>query len=397
MLPMHGPSRDLLIHRAPAHQPLASWFMGGFEGSTLKFADGRRIDMIAATGHDACCESDYRHLGALGIRTVRDAFRWHLIENRPRCFDWSSALPMLEAAARTGTQVIWDLCHYGVPDHVDLFDRSFPERFGDFAEAAGRLVASASDAVPWWCPVNEISYWAHAAGAQAYMWPAEPGRADEVKRQLVRASLAAMQRLRHVDPRARFLNVDPLVHVSDWDGPSDASRTELQWAYESWDMFAGRVAPELGGGVHGLDCIGVNYYPSNQWITGSRHPIAMGARNYRPLRLLLQDVWERYQRPIVISETGAEAPSGPGWLRYVAGEARAAMLAGVPVEGLCIYPVMDYPAWTDGWHCHCGLIGIGAEGRTGHDEMVEALLAEQRINQETFSPTAHPAGEPAAV
>jgi beta-glucosidase/6-phospho-beta-glucosidase/beta-galactosidase len=359
-----------------------SWFMGGFECSALRFADGRRIDMIAATRHDTECRSDYEQLRALGVRSVRDALRWHLIERQPGRHDWSSAAPMIEAAGRVGVQVIWDLCHFGIPDHIDLLADDFPDRFGDFAAAAARLVASLSDGIPWWCPINEISYWAFAAGTQGYMWPSAPGRADAIKRQLVRASSIAMARVRDVDARARFLIVDPLVHITDVDGPSDASRAEVASMYAAWDMLADQ--PE------GLDVIGVNYYPANQWMVGSREPVSMGARHYRPLRLLLQDVWDRYHRPIVISETGAEAPSGPGWLRYVAGEARAAMLAGVPVEGLCIYSVMDYPAWVDGRHCSCGLIRLGDDGRCDHDEMVDALQAEQHINQLLFGPQHQP-------
>ena len=360
--------------------------MGGFEASTLKFADDRRIDVIGATGHDIQCESDYQQLIALDIRSVRDALRWHLIERTPGQYDWSSWDPMLDAAASSGMQVIWDLCHYGAPDHVDVFSRDFPERFADFAASAGERFRRSTDATPWWCPINEISYWAWAGGDAGFMWPSAPGRAGELKRQLVRASLLAVHRLRDIDPRARFILPDPLIHVSDVHGPSERSRHETLWSHEAWDMIAGMLAPELGGSPEMLDHVGVNYYPSNQWLSGSRHPIAMGTRNYRPLRLLLQDVWARYQRPIIITETGAEAPSGPGWLRYVAGEARAAMLAGVPVDGLCIYPVMDYPAWVDGWHCHCGLIRLSDDARCDHDEMIDALRIEQRAHVAAFAP-----------
>ena len=35
-----------------------------------------------------------------------------------------------------GLQIIWDLFHYGSPDHVDQAAPDFPERFTDFAMAA---------------------------------------------------------------------------------------------------------------------------------------------------------------------------------------------------------------------------------------------------------------------
>ena len=31
--------------------------------------------------------------------------------------------------------------------------------------------------------------------------------------------------------------------------------------------------------------------------------------------------------------------------------------SGIPVEGICIYPIADYPGWTNGRHCEVGLLG----------------------------------------
>src|SRR5689334_651471 len=64
-----------------------SFFIGGFECSTHRRRDGKRLDLIAATGHDVNAEADYRMLAAHGIRTVRGGLRWHLIETAPRRYD----------------------------------------------------------------------------------------------------------------------------------------------------------------------------------------------------------------------------------------------------------------------------------------------------------------------
>ena len=37
------------------------------------------------------------------------------------------------------------------------------------------------------------------------------------------------------------------------------------------------------------------------------------------------------------------------------------MQAGVPVEGICLYPVLDYPGWADERHCPVGLLGFADE------------------------------------
>src|SRR5579883_3295621 len=90
------------------------FFLGGFEGSTQRRGDGRQLDIIAATRHDVMAELDYGLLRDAGIAAARDALRWHLIERAPGRYDWSSFLPMLRAARRTGVRVVWYLCHYGL-------------------------------------------------------------------------------------------------------------------------------------------------------------------------------------------------------------------------------------------------------------------------------------------
>src|SRR5690606_27821408 len=105
------------------------------------------------TGHDRWAAEDYAALQRHGIRTVRDGLRWHLIERLPGEYDWSSVLPQLRAANACGTQVIWDLCHYGWPEGLDIWRPRFVERFARFAAAAARLVREESDAVPFYAPI----------------------------------------------------------------------------------------------------------------------------------------------------------------------------------------------------------------------------------------------------
>lgn len=225
-----------------------SFFLGGFECACQGLADGSQLDLLASTGHARHAESDYRALQAHGIHAARDGLRWHLVEARAGQYDWRSFLPMLRAARRTGVQVIWDLCHYGYPAHVDIWAADFPERFARYAAAAAALVRDESDATPFYCPVNEISFWAWAGGDVRYFAPLAQDRGMELKRQLVRASLAAMDAVWAVDRRARFVLADPAIHVLAQD-PADAQAAASYCAaqYQAWDMIAGRLEPGLGG------------------------------------------------------------------------------------------------------------------------------------------------------
>ena len=98
---------------------------------------------------------------------------------------------------------------------------------------------------------------------------------------------------------------------------------------------------------------------------------------------ILDEVWRRYGRPILVAETGAEGENGPGWLRYVAGEVRAAARLGVPVSGLCLYPVLDYPGWENDRPCEVGLFGVADEtGRRAVYEPLAEELERQRLRFE---------------
>jgi beta-glucosidase/6-phospho-beta-glucosidase/beta-galactosidase len=366
-----------------------SFFMGGFECATHRRRDGLQIDVLSSTGHALQAARDYHLLAQAGIRTVRDGLRWHLIESgAPGDYDWSSFLPMLHAARETKTQVIWDLCHWGVPAGLDVFSDEFVSRFEAFATEVARMVLEASPAqTPYYCAINEISFWAWVGGDVEAFAPHQQGRGPELKRQLVRASLAAIRAVRAVDPRARFVQAEPIIDiVPKWDDVPqypeivDQVRNHTAAQFEAWDMHLGVRDPELGGYADALDFIGVNYYWNNQWVHGGdRKP--PGHPDHKPLHRMLVELYERYQRPLLITETGAESTAAVGWLSYICGEVRQAIREGADVVGICMYPVMDYPGWDDDRHCHCGLIEIDDawEKRELRQDLADELRAQMEL------------------
>ena len=361
-----------------------SYFLGGFECSSHRRRHGRRLDLLAMTGHDRAAAQDYRWMVRHGIRTVRDGVRWHLIETSPGRYDWSSFLPMLHASRDVGVQVIWDLCHYGWPDGVDIWAPAFVERFSRFARAVAELVRNETDTIPFYCPVNEISYWSWAGAEVARFNPLTRGRGLELKHQLVRAAIAAIEAIRSVDSRARIVQVDPVIQIVARPGrPRDRKPAEdhRRAQFQAWDMLSGQLWPGLGGKPGYLDILGVNYYSTNQWFLGGG-TIELGHPLYRPFRDILAEVHQRYERPLFVAETGAESEARAPWLRYVSGEVRSAVEAGNPVEGICLYPIADYPGWTNGRHCRVGLLGL--PDKQGRRAVYQPLADELRRQQATF-------------
>src|SRR5215204_5835842 len=148
-----------------------SFMVGGFECSTHRIRSGRRLDLIAATGHDRHVRADYQRLRTAGIHTAREGMRWHLIEPSPWRYTFASLLPIVHAVEQIGIQVIWDLCHCGWPKDIDLFDGAFVERVAAYARAVTRLLQAESGRTPVIAPVNEISFFAWAAGQVGYFHP----------------------------------------------------------------------------------------------------------------------------------------------------------------------------------------------------------------------------------
>jgi len=379
-----------------------SFWMGGFECSTHRLprrkAMGRfagvRLDLIASTRHDEFALEDYGRLQAAGVRTARDGVRWHLIEKAPVRYDFSSLIPMLRAARETKTQIIWDLLHYGWPDGLNIWGAAFVDRFARFARATAEVILEETGTPIFVTPVNEISFVSWGGGDAGFLNPFGKGRGPELKAQLVRAAIAAIEAVREVDPGARICHAEPIIHIAaDPDYPEEAPAAEAyrQSQFQAWDMLGGRLCPELGGRPEYLDLLGVNYYSNNQWIHQDPNTPPSRRRKdvlllpshplHRPIREMLREVYERYRQPVFLAETGTEGEARPSWLRYIGQEARAASAAGVELEGLCLYPITDYPGWGDDRHCYSGLWGYADEA--GQREIYEPL-ADELAHQQTL-------------
>jgi beta-glucosidase/6-phospho-beta-glucosidase/beta-galactosidase len=337
----------------------SSFWMAGFESACHVNSKGVRLDMIHATQHDRFLDEDYANLAHMGIRSVRETVRWHLVERTPGVFDFATVDSMVEAAQRHGIQLVWDLCHYGWPDGLDIFTPAFIDRFGAFARATAQHMRDTSDAVPLYTPINEMSFFAWAAGEVGWFYPYGKGRGGELKRQLIRACIAGIEAIWDIDSRARIVVVEPVIHVvapkghPEFAGEAAAYRNSQ---FEAADMLTGALCPELGGHPRYLDVLGVNFYHDNQWEHPGGRKIAWHIHprdpRWRPLHLLLKEVYERYRRSLFIAETSHVGVGRADWIRELTDEVVQAITIGVPVQAVCLYPIVDRFEWEDPTHWH---------------------------------------------
>jgi hypothetical protein len=207
--------------------------------------------------------------------------------------------------------------------------------------------------------VNELSFFAWAAGEVGWFHPFSTHRGGDVKRQLVRAWIAGVDAIRVVDPGARIVSVEPVIHTVPPRGTQDvggraAAQNASQW--EAWDLITGRTEPELGGHPGYLDIVGVNFYHDNQWeVPGGRKVhwhIKPRDRRWVPFSQLIRGAYDRYKRPIIIGETSHVGSGRAEWIRELTDEVIIAVRAGLPLEGICLYPIMDRFEWNDPAHWH---------------------------------------------
>jgi beta-glucosidase/6-phospho-beta-glucosidase/beta-galactosidase len=365
-----------------------SFFFAGFEGTTTSNVERQWIDQISATQHDEQADADYFRLREVGMRAAREAIRWPLVDQNGR-YDFSSVQPFVEASRRHRVEVIWDLFHYGYPRDLDPFSEQFIARFAAYCDAAARFISEQTHGPYYFTPVNEPSFLAWAGGEVGRFAPHCHGRGPELKVALVRAAIAGINAIRAVLPNARMVNVDPICRVvppiDHFDPHAHAKDFNHRAVFEAWDMLAGRTCPELGGSREHLDIVGVNYYWTNQWEIGrEERPLAFDDPRRMSLAQLLRRVWQRYGAEILVTETSHVDEMRPIWLNVVAHDCEKLLNEGIPVRGVCLYPILGMPEWHDPtiW-TRMGLWDLVPDGeelrREIYPPMLDALRAAQRL------------------
>jgi len=341
--------------------PFASFWMAGFECTDKLNAFGNRVDFLKITGHLHLLEEDYRHLGLFDIKTVREGIRWSHVEQRPYEYDWSTVNYMMQCAKLHGIQQVWDICHFGFPDDLTPLHPMFARRFAALCRAFVKFYRSVdSESTLIVTPINEVSFLSWLGGDARGTSPYCVGQGWEVKYSLMKAYIEGIVAMKEEDPDIRIMTTEPLTSTVP---PLDADEVLTEHAaavhehqFQVSDILCGLMCPELGGRPEYLDIMGFNYYHNNQWIVDTGQFLPWGNEDNDPrwqsLSDLMRKVYERYNRPFVLTETSHPGVHRPEWTSFVAQECAKLLRADLPLWGVCWYPVIDRPDWDhmQPWH-----------------------------------------------
>jgi len=374
--------------------PFKSFLMGGFECADQQNAFGERVDLYKVSGHDRFLESDYDQLNDIGIRTIREGIRWSAVETKPYQYDWSEVRRIIEVSRSKDIQVIWDICHFGFPDDLTPLHPMFARRFSHLCrEFVIMYREMMPEGVLMITPINEVSFISWLGGDVRGASPYCTGHGWEVKYALMKAYIEGIELMKEADPSIRILVTEPLVSIISGNTGSIESVLQAEQKhfeqFQVHDMLSGAICPELRGKPEYLDIIGVNYYYNNQWINETHeflpwaeeppHPL------FRTLHSLMETVFTRYGRPMIISETSHPGEDRAKWINSIRKECISILETGIPLFGCCFYPVVDRPDWDDleDWH-HSGIWDIFdpvSLRREVHTESIDALrVFENQMN-----------------
>jgi hypothetical protein len=382
--------------------PFRSFWMAGYECTDQLNAFGNRVDFLTETGHFALIDQDYQDLAQFNIKTVREGIRWSQIEKKPYNYDWASVAFMLKRGKANGIQQVWDICHFGFPDDLTPLHPMFARRFAALCRAFVTFYRSVNPTETLIVtPINEVSFISWLGGDARGTSPYCINLGWEVKYALMRAYIEGIVAMREVDPTVRIMTTEPLIQVLP---PLDATADEMLAAeaaheiqYQAVDILSGKMCPELGGSPDFLDILGFNYYYNNHWITTTHEFLKWidepRDHRWRPFSSLITEAYQRYNRPVVLSETSHPKEDRPKWMNYIADEITTVLQNDIPFWGVCLYPIIDRPDWDDliTWH-QAGLWDMELQPNNLHKRVLnqpcaEALLACQvQVNAALSTP-----------
>ena len=348
-------------------------------------------------------EEDHVLMKQLGIKAFRLGIEWARVEPQPGCYDAEVIAHykrILDSLHRHGIRICLTLNHWVLPQWVaEQHDWLNPKTTKVFLQFCNRVIDEMGSYPDWWVTLNEPMMPAIAGNLleehppQRHSWRAYRA----VSRALLNAHAQLYTLIHRKIPAAPdgtptkvgIAQAYPLFepwHSGGLRGLYEQFCTVMArcCAYDAWDSAICTGRHHL---LHGLfksipllknsyDYCGINYYfrmslqfdrsRKELWhinengIPEHTEHSQMGWQIYPAgLHTIIQRVWKRFHKPILITENGIADSSDQQRPAYILAHLywlHRAIQAGIPVEGYFYWSFIDNFEWREGYAKKFGLV-----------------------------------------
>jgi dTDP-4-dehydrorhamnose reductase len=355
---------------------------GGIECTINRVGD-TFFDQLVMSGHDERID-DLGRIANLGLRTLRYPANWERIERNGVC-DWNWQDARMERLAALGIEPVLHLLHHGSgPLETSPLDSDFPERFARFA-------GQVAERYPWvtsFVPINEPVTTARFSTLYGFWYPhlRDTNAFFRAVWNQCRAIQLGMQAIRRVTPGAICILTDDYGRTHSTPSLRYQADFDNTRRWIALDLLFGRVTPEhplwpflrhAGISTRSLlemvasplehTVVGVDYYLTSErfldhrlarypaWTHGGNgrdayadiEAVRVRAEGIDGVGCLLTELWQRYRRPIAVTEAFLGAPTNDQirWLQTISDAAHAALIRGVPVQSITCWSLLGSYEW----------------------------------------------------
>lgn len=360
----------------------------------------RALDEYELMGHYEHWREDLALARELGLHALRWGVPWYKVEPEDGKFDWSwtdEVIPYLVEDLKINP--ILDLMHYGTPFWLkrEFANKDYPKYVARYAaEFAQRY----KGLVKWYTPLNEPIINALMCGMRGLWAPYLKGENGylRIMMQLAKGIIRTVNAIKEIDPETVMVHVEATgLTRTVRDDLASLANEETHRGYLCYDLISGRIRhdhllfswlvrngvpvidlDELQANKIPLDVVGMNFYP--QWSTRQIYLDKKGRIAFRDVEPegngfvdLIRDFYNRYQVPIMITETSAVGADEirAQWLESSVGMIKNLRADGVPVIGYTWFPLFTMIDWRyrfsteplENFYLELGLYKLNREGK----------------------------------
>ncbi len=352
---------------------------GGPECTVNRVGEGF-TDQFALSGHEHRID-DLDRFASLGITALRTPLLWERVER----IGWEWHDERMARISALGMRPIAGLIHHGSgPAHTALTDDS------GFAAGLAAHAAEAARRYPHvrnWTPVNEPLTTARFSALYGLWFPHAQDEVAFYRALLnqIDATRLSMRQIRRIIPGARLVQTEDLGRTFATSTLARQARHDNLRRWLTWDLLCGLVRPGhrlyRRIAAHGLgerldaiaadpcppDIIGINHYlTSDRFLDHRTHryPDQPAGGNDKQryvdveaIRILdpapsgltgvIREAWQRYRRPIAITElhNGCTREEQMRWFAQGWATAKHMRAAGVDIRAVTAWSLLGSHGW----------------------------------------------------